>query len=44
MSSFNPWIDMAIVAALWVPMVGALLFHEYRKSKTKKALRGATRV
>lgn len=45
MSNFNPWIDIAIVAAVWVPMVGALLFHEYRKYKTpKKALRGATRV
>lgn len=44
MSGFNPWIDVAIVAAVWVPMVGALLFHEYRKSKTQKALRGATRV
>jgi hypothetical protein len=44
MPGFNPWIDVAIVAAVWVPMVGALLLHEYRKSKTQKALRGATRV
>lgn len=47
MSDFNPWIDIAIVAALWVPIAGSLVFQEYRKSKTptpKKALRGATRV
>lgn len=44
MSGFNPWIDVVIVAAIWVPMVGALLFTEYRKSKTQKAPRGATRV
>ena len=45
MPGFNPWIDVAIVAAVWVPIAGALLFHEYRKSKTpKKALRVATRV
>lgn len=44
MSDFNPWIDAAIIAVIWVPMVGSLIFHEYHKSKNQKALRGATRV
>jgi hypothetical protein len=44
MTGFNPWIDVAIIAAIWVPIAGALLFCEWRKSKTQKALRGATRV
>lgn len=44
MTDFKPWIDIAVVAIFWVPAVGALIFNECRKSKTKKALRGATRV
>lgn len=43
-SGFNPWLDLAIMAVLWVPMAVTLLVTEYRKSKVKKALRGATRV
>lgn len=44
MPGFNPWVDVAIIASIWVPAVGTWLFCEWRKSKTQKALRGATRM
>ena len=44
MSGFNPWIDVGIMAAIWVPLALGLVVHEIRKNKASKALRGATRV
>lgn len=44
MPGFNPWIDLAVVAAIWLPLALGLVVHEIRKNKASKALRGATRV